>query len=364
MSTPINKSTSKTSSPNQPQKQKKRSQAPLPYLRPRLSNNEIKNEFKKMERAETQKILLEKMKRNMELLYIPKKELKNPQNPLLHFLSFDIIEGNESFNEKMSEELPVNSVQGLIGRLKHNQTTKSKCYKYYRTLHKEKINSVMSIKKSHDRLKNLSKSFSKPKAPRRRPMKKMNSENPFSNEGSKKNILNDLETRLKSIKTLGLVWKKVEGLQLPLEAREGCTFTRVGKEGWIFGGINEEIICRVARFNFVTMSIQYENLPSELNMPRFNHSAHIFRNKIIFFGGEIFDEKGFSNKHSLNDLKIFNPKIVEFEDVQPAGDFIAGRHNHASTEFGKNLFVQGGIGDNKAIIEDTWIYNYCKFFSL
>ena len=310
---------------------------------------------REIERMTRERQLLDRMNKNLPILYIPKRAMKKSPVDLSVFKSFDNIEGSEKFSEKMNKIYPVTSFEGIKGRLRHNSTTKKNYSKFSKSIQKESMRNIMMLIKN-DKKKN-NKIFSKKKKNLKKKTK-IFKEN-FTGKSAKDKFSH--QERIRSIKVFTFMWKST-GHKMPLEAREGCSFTKEGSYGWIIGGMNENIISTVARFNFREYEVEFFEVPQETNMPRFNHTAEFINEKIFIFGGETMKDDNFSSRHCLNDVKIFDPKIKIFENSASGGNFFIARRSHVSIKFGKYVLINGGLDTRDQILEDTWLYNSGNYF--
>ncbi|KRX05613.1 hypothetical protein PPERSA_09753 [Pseudocohnilembus persalinus] len=76
---------------------------------------------------------------------------------------------------------------------------------------------------------------------------------------------------------------------------------------------------------------------------RYNHSACVYQEFIIIFGGESEFPEDKTKRISLNDVMIFDTIKLEWKQQHCTGDFAENRRNHTANIVGNHMIVFGGI---------------------
>ena len=95
---------------------------------------------------------------------------------------------------------------------------------------------------------------------------------------------------------------------------------------------------------------------------RHSHTACLYKNSIIFFGGESNNKEDFDGRTFLNDIKIFNLDKNEWKILNGSGQPITGRKNHAAVVHDKNMFVYGGLDAKRGYLGELWTLNLSKIY--
>lgn len=296
-----------------------------------------------------------KMDQMLPLLYIPKSEISSKSLDSNCFKSFNLIKGLEVFREKMNTEYPPDSMEGLRERLKHNQKTERACRVTMRKFQVDSTKRILSlIKKDRKRkVKIYKKSLEE--------HSEAVGENFTQNRTqTNKNHFSPSE-RISNIRTYTFFWKSLE-CEIPLEAREGGSFTKIGKEGWLLGGTNENMIYNIYKINLENNDITKAKAKPEINFPRFNHTTCAYKNNLLIFGGEKINFRSFNSKHILNDTKVFKTKTDKWMMPESSGTFIRGRRNHIAVVFSKYMLIHGGMDEHDNVLRDCLIYNIGKLY--
>ena len=93
---------------------------------------------------------------------------------------------------------------------------------------------------------------------------------------------------------------------------------------------------------------------------RYAHSSAIYKNKIVFFGGEEESDL-YKDKYLLDDVNIFNPETNEWKYVRPnvsaTNDYVIARRSHVSCIIGHSMLVHGGIDCDGRHLSDMNIFD-------
>lgn len=148
--------------------------------------------------------------------------------------------------------------------------------------------------------------------------------------------------------------------EIPIDAREGATWSKVGSKAFLIGGINKSLIDIILAYDiqaekFTEISVKYDT-----NILRFNHSAIVYRKKIYIFGGERYNNIN-QSRFTLQDIKCFDSENYNWSIVVTCGEVIAHRRSHACCLIGKTMIVHGGIDNIEATFADLWILNLDQF---
>lgn len=129
-------------------------------------------------------------------------------------------------------------------------------------------------------------------------------------------------------------WKEINNLQLPY--RFSHTAIVYKNKMIIFGGNNKDYEYTNTLFELNLDNLNIQRLAKKtLAPPRANHSAVVEKDRMIIFGG--------NNYKFLNDLHIFNLKSHEWCDpVKSTGQIPSARSNHCAFIYKENMYVYGG----------------------
>ena len=95
--------------------------------------------------------------------------------------------------------------------------------------------------------------------------------------------------------------------------------------------------------------------------PRYGHSAIIWKNKMIVFGGydssSLASNELFEYNLGIYDLCIYNiPESYTWSLIQASTPLPAGRFTHGCCVVDNEMFIFGGISDNTPL-NDVWSLN-------
>lgn len=259
------------------------------------------------ERREKEKLLY-----SVNLLYIPKHVILETEQKRGKFKSFDGMEGRKEFLERSVQKFEPNSLKGLCDKLKHNSKTQKSYIDFYKKKHQRAISEAISDIKTWEQRQS--------KMPRVKIIKSGRLDEggslpviniPLKYTKTGKALMMSDEERKKKVRTYKFAWNGLNK-DFPIESREGASFSYCDGFGWLVGGINHQIIKCIWKFDlnetgdFRNNFEKVEIKNSELNMPRFNHSAVSYNKRIYFFGGERFASSNFYSRVCLNDVKILD----------------------------------------------------------
>ena len=326
-----------------------------------LDSLDLKNtDLKHLDRIKRKRRMRQNMADKLPVLYIPKISASQKLKGSEAFKSFKAMEGSQKFTERMDQQYPPDSLDGLKARLRYNHKAKKKYSNTYRKIQTDSMKNILNMISKE---KNYSVKITKKK----KDGKMMNLEDDLLNANPNKDAPSTRERKAK-IRTYNLCWQRSFQSQ-PLEAREGSTFTKVGSYGWIIGGLNEKPINRIFKFDFETLEVEEQQSDSNNSqdfsrygvVPSFNHTTILHKGKLFNFGGEMFTSESYSSRVNLNTIRVLNTKSIDWDVPTPKGDFIIGRKNHIAVGFSKYMLIHGGIDDSESVLNDTFIYNISKF---
>ena len=126
-----------------------------------------------------------------------------------------------------------------------------------------------------------------------------------------------------------LIWQQpLQNGEIP-NRRSGHTFTVIGSNGFLFGGIDHksppgptnEIFCLKLQNDAFSWSKVNSN--GESPLPRWRHSANVFdATSIVIFGGF------YSSTNRFNDIHIFDTVSLSWAQPVEQSDFTPFRGNH------------------------------------
>ena len=93
---------------------------------------------------------------------------------------------------------------------------------------------------------------------------------------------------------------------------------------------------------------------------RYAHSSAIYKNKIVFFGGEEESDL-YKDKYLLDDVNIFNTETNEWKYIRPnvsaTNDYVIARRSHVSCIIGHSMLIHGGIDCDGRHLSDMNIFD-------
>ncbi|KRX05628.1 hypothetical protein PPERSA_09768 [Pseudocohnilembus persalinus] len=76
---------------------------------------------------------------------------------------------------------------------------------------------------------------------------------------------------------------------------------------------------------------------------RYNHTACVYQNDIIIFGGEQEFDKRYNKRSVLNEVYFFNTVLLQWSKKICRGDVVEPRRNHTAVMIGSDMVVFGGL---------------------
>lgn len=166
------------------------------------------------------------------------------------------------------------------------------------------------------------------------------------------------------------------------EARANHTLSLINGIAYLIGGLgtrvhNQIIALSLGRMKWVPIlqtrfQINESNTKITPIPSRCNHTAVVFNQDIIIFGGEDEFDINTKQKYISRDTIVYNPQRNVWRFLICKGDDIAARRNHAAVMVGKQMVVFGGINQQQEflcdflvldIITQKW-FDYSKSFVL
>lgn len=145
-------------------------------------------------------------------------------------------------------------------------------------------------------------------------------------------------------------------------ARFGATSTKVGRNIFVFGGQCSDRKNDVKIFNTTTMRWQSLNATGHIPDERFGHSANIYKDRILVFGGagdfnmKLRIRAVFPRIYSLNTCKG-QTVTGEWDTVKPDGLPPDNRRFHSAGIVGCTLIIFGGMAADSCVLGDLSAVN-------
>jgi hypothetical protein len=170
--------------------------------------------------------------------------------------------------------------------------------------------------------------------------------------------------RATMVKNVNLAWYRSQAT-FQIDAREGATWCKCGKDAYLIGGINNGLINHLLIYDITYEKFTDYKVKLDPAIPRFNHTSVVYKKKVWIFGGEKYD-KVTRERYPLNDVKVFDPADMAFSWVSSIGEYIPARRNHAACVIGKWMLVHGGVNSEEVMLGDLWLFNLesCKWQSM
>ena len=165
------------------------------------------------------------------------------------------------------------------------------------------------------------------------------------------------ELRKKTVRRKNLLWSET-CKRLPVDSREGATFTQVGDEAWLIGGVGETVRKEIYSFDLKTLTFQKRlSAPPVPRISRFNHGAYAYQKKIYLFGGEVFSSYHFSSKHCTNDMWVFNTEDLTWKQKKTDSLYMQPRRSHATSGINRYMLIYGGYAVEDEILNELRVFN-------
>ena len=122
---------------------------------------------------------------------------------------------------------------------------------------------------------------------------------------------------------------------------------------YIFGGFIEgEKTNELYRYDFKGNSWEKVNALSKISPPnRAGHSSVIIDNQMIIFGGK--DDEN----EKLNDTWVFDLNSQQWENCNPEEPLPINRSGHSATVYQNLMIIFGGIHEVTRELDDCWIFD-------
>ncbi|KAL4463779.1 hypothetical protein ABPG72_022833 [Tetrahymena utriculariae] len=144
-------------------------------------------------------------------------------------------------------------------------------------------------------------------------------------------------------------WEKVVNYssQLKPEFREGASLLEYNQKLYLYGGFGFQLFNSLYQFSLK----DYEWKKTETNgfygnqSGRFGHSANLYKNQMVIFGGASEYSSKLKNRAFMNDVWMLNLDNLEWKQIRTVGDYVEPRRNHATCIVGNYFFAHGGVGN-------------------
>ena len=126
--------------------------------------------------------------------------------------------------------------------------------------------------------------------------------------------------------------------------------------GMNFGRLDDIWECRISNYYDVNGNKKYRwnkiNIKGEKPQSRSGHTAKIYKNNIIIYGGIIEDEK---TLHIKEDVLIYDINEKKFSnDTCLNKQFVSWRKYHIAEIIGQFMLIYGGMDENGKILSEPW----------
>ena len=126
--------------------------------------------------------------------------------------------------------------------------------------------------------------------------------------------------------------------------------------GMNFGRLDDVWECRISNYYDVNGNKKYRwnkiNIKGEVPQSRSGHTAKLYRNNIIIYGGIIEDEKSL---HMKEDILIYDINEKKFSnDICLNKQLVSWRKYHIAEIIGQFMLIYGGMDENGKIISEPW----------
>jgi hypothetical protein len=141
--------------------------------------------------------------------------------------------------------------------------------------------------------------------------------------------------------TLDVQWHRIEGDRNPA-LRKHHSAVVYEEHMYVFGGINYPDKMRTNSLDILHMGLMMwvptlpEEVPQNPPPPLSAHSATVFEDSMVVFGGKNTDED------PTNDVYVYNFTAYEWDLWQVAGEAPSPRSGHTSSRCGAHMLVYGG----------------------
>ena len=93
-------------------------------------------------------------------------------------------------------------------------------------------------------------------------------------------------------------------------------------------------------------------ITGDIPLPRSGHTACLYRNDIVIYGGVIEDEKAYHYKEDILIYNIYERKFTS--DVCTNKTNVIWRKNHIAEIIGQFMLIYGGIDEEGVVLNDPW----------
>jgi len=159
-----------------------------------------------------------------------------------------------------------------------------------------------------------------------------------------------------------LYWHKKQPTSWTSEAREGASLIQIGNLLYMFGGLSRVLhkdtqLFNLEKFKWIKpQEFRVKHSPA----PRFNHSAVLYFDHIIVFGGEQTFNPQTKLRNTLNDLLLFNSQSYEWEQIHYGGMYFS-RTCHVAAIVAHHMLVYGGINEEGEHMDELLALNLGTF---
>ena len=94
------------------------------------------------------------------------------------------------------------------------------------------------------------------------------------------------------------------------------------------------------------------DISGDIPLPRSGHTACLYRNDVVIYGGVIEDEKAYHYKEDILIYNIFERKFTS--DICTNKLNVIWRKNHIAEIIGQFMFIYGGIDEEGRVLNDPW----------
>lgn len=154
-------------------------------------------------------------------------------------------------------------------------------------------------------------------------------------------------------------WQKIIPDKWSPSTRQQSTLTAYCNTLFLIGGISRTISQDIHTYNIVTKEWSKLQTPSPLEA-RFGHTALVYSNSILIFGGGTYFNTTHKLRECLNGVRKLNLLTNQWTYLKTSGTFIQSRKGHISCIIGKDLFISGGQNEKQHILSDSSILDLKK----
>ncbi|KRX08367.1 Galactose oxidase/kelch, beta-propeller [Pseudocohnilembus persalinus] len=143
--------------------------------------------------------------------------------------------------------------------------------------------------------------------------------------------------------------------------REGSSLTYYKDKLYLYGGFSEKLKDDLFEYDIkknswrqVKFDLKQLSIPIESRM---GHTANLYGNQLIIFGGEGQYNERIKSRNNFNDILLLDLENFSWSKLHTSVHIIEHRRNHASTIFGNNLFIIGGVNNSEEYLNNVQAVN-------